>query len=230
MQTHKTISCPHCGTPHTIEVCDMFPRAIPPCDDCAVVQSENYASNQGRETWERMLYDNMPSGYRVATPEKIPRTYVEALAWRAETKYGGLGLIGPSGLGKSFTLACVVYHQKRAFRWLSGTEARDAAIEAAAAERDREGARRKWQNAMRTAILVIDDISQSRFTDAWSSKLYDLLETRMSHRLPTLWTSQISLPDLRAKIARQNGGDTEQAEAISRRLAQHSRILNALIQ
>jgi DNA replication protein DnaC len=124
-------------------------------------------------------------------------------------------------------MACLLFNLKTPFIWWSGTEARDAAIEAATADKDRDGANRRWEHAMRVAILVLDDISQGKMTEAWSSKLFDLLETRLGSGLPTLWTSQITLPDLRAKIVRQNGGDQAQAEAISRRLAQHSFILKA---
>jgi hypothetical protein len=57
--------------------------------------------------------------------------------------------------------------------------------------------------------------------------VFDLLETRLGNKLPVFWTSQIPLADIRAKIIRQNNGDIAQAEAISRRLAQHSLILKS---
>ena len=80
---------------------------------------------------------------------------------------------------------------------------------------------------MQVPILVLDEISQGKLTEAWSSRLFDLLETRLGAGLPTLWTSQIPLPEIRAKIVRQNGGDQAQADAISRRLAQHTLVLKA---
>jgi hypothetical protein len=73
---------------------------------------------------------------------------------------------------------------------------------------------------------VLDDVSQALYTPACSSKLFDLLEIRLAAGLPTLWTSQLGLADLRAKIVRQNGGDNEQADAISRRLGQHSLVIH----
>ncbi|MBK1884696.1 hypothetical protein JIN85_19955, partial [Luteolibacter pohnpeiensis] len=132
-----------------------------------------------------------------------------------------------SGIGKSHALASLLRKLEQPFLWWSGTEARDAAIEAATAEKDREGCKRRWQQGSTISILVLDDISQGRMTEAWSAKLFDLLETRMGAKLPTFWSSQIDLPKLREKIVRQNGGDTAQSEAISRRLSQHSMILRA---
>jgi DNA replication protein DnaC len=205
----------------------MFKNYIPPCDDCGEILNETFKISQEREKWNRYFNEHLPNGYRSATPAMVSPHFASALEWRAAIKHGGLGLVGPSGAGKSSAITCLLYRLKLPFLWWSGTEARDAATEAATADRDREGARRRWDLAARIPILVLDDISQGRMTEAWSAKLFDLLETRMGGGLPTLWTSQISLPDLRAKIARQNGGDTEQADAISRRLAQHSLTLKA---
>ena len=93
------------------------------------------------------------------------------------------------------------------------------------ADRGRDAARAQWEHAMRVPLLVIDDISQGRMTEAWSAKLFDLLETRLGGGLPTLWTSQIPIFELKAKICQQNGGDIAQAEAITRRLSQHSLVV-----
>jgi hypothetical protein len=68
-------------------------------------------------------------------------------------------------------------------------------------------------------------VSQGKMTEGWSACLFDLLETRSSRWRPVLWTSQIGLAQLQAKIARQNGGDQAQADAITRRLSQHSLVL-----
>ncbi|MFT3991730.1 MAG: ATP-binding protein [Luteolibacter sp.] len=139
-----------------------------------------------------------------------------------------MGLIGNSGAGKSCALSCVIQRLRKPFLWWSGTEARDAAIDAATADnKSREGHRQAWEHAMRVPLLALDDISQGKMTEAWSSKLFDLLETRLSNGLPTLWTSQISMSNFRSQIAHQNGGDVAQAEAISRRLNQHSHVIKA---
>ena len=91
----------------------------------------------------------------------------------------------------------------------------------------RADSRAKWEHANRVPLLVLDDIGQGKMTEGWSATLFGLLEARLSNSRPVLWTSQISMPNLREKIARQNGGDEAQADAITRRLSQHSLVLTA---
>lgn len=227
MGTIIIAACPRCGTEIEFEPCELLPKVIPICDPCGEIQAEEFAQAGRIQRWTDTVNARLPEGYRVASREKVRDDYTSAFSWAPETKHGGIGLIGASGRGKSCAIAALVMGLQRPFLWWSGTEARDAAIDASMADRDREGCRQRWERSMRVPILVLDDISQSKMTEAWSSRLFDLLETRLSTNLPTFWTSQMELPDLRSKISRQNGGDTAQAEAISRRLSQHSLILRA---
>lgn len=223
----KTGKCPKCGGEVEFEPSQWLPKIVPLCDGCELKQTENWASDQRREIWRRLYVARLPDGYVKSNRYKVERFYQPALAWTPVANHGGLGLIGDAGSGKSSAMACLLWTLETPFLWWSGTEARDAAIEAATADKDREGANRRWEHAMRIPLLVIDDISQGRLTEAWSSKLFDLLETRLGGALPTLWTSQISIAELKAKIIRQNGQDSAQAEAITRRLAQHSLVLKS---
>ncbi len=225
--TLKSAQCPTCGTTHEFEPCDALPDCVPLCDACDRHQAATWKLGEKRRIWRKHYVSRLPKGYLLAEPEKVPPWFVPALKWTASEHHGGMGLIGDSGAGKSCAMACRLWTLETPFLWWSGTEARDAAIEVATADKDREGASRRWEHAMRVEILVIDDISQGRMTEAWSSKLFDILETRLSNGLPTLWTCQVPPDDLRAKIIRQNGGDTAQADAIERRLAQHSLVLKA---
>jgi hypothetical protein len=221
----RTAPCPRCRAPHQFEVCDILPRIVPLCDPCGEQSAAEWKADRKEVAWQKLYRARLPSGYWMATPERVAGIYASALDWCPSKHHGGLGLIGATGKGKSCALACVLAELRQPFRWWSGTEARDAAIQAATADRDRAAAREQWERAMTVPVLILDDISQSKFTESWSSSLFDLLETRLGGNLPTFWTSQIDLDDLRAKILRQNGGDEEQAAAISRRLAQHSLIL-----
>lgn len=216
--------CPDCGVPHEYERCD-FLNIVPVCDQCSEKQKLAYEAQKEAAAWNNLWHSRMPPGYRITQRDLVPLNLKPIFEWSQEAHCGGMGLIGKAGSGKSFAMASFIQFHRRGFLWWSGTGARDAAIEAASADRDRDGCRRRWEHGMTVPILVLDDISQGRMTEAWSSKLFDLLETRMSALLPTLWTSQIDLPEMRQKIVRQNGGDAAQAEAISRRLSQHSLIL-----
>jgi hypothetical protein len=225
MENMKTGPCPKCGTEVEFEPCIIMPRIIPVCDDCDEHQQAMIAKDKTEGAFARIITSRMPLGYQAATVDRINTLYRPALAWDPVKHPGGIGLIGLSGLGKSSAMACVMRERRKLFLWWSGTEARDAAIEASTADRDREGAKARWEAGMREAALVLDDVPQGKMTEAWSAKLFDLLETRISAKLPVFWTSQISLHDLRDKIHRQNGGDDAQAAAIVRRLSQHSLVI-----
>ena len=219
-------TCPHCSRTVEYEPVGFLPKIVPLCEVCEARQTGTWAETERRQAWQRHFQARMPAIYQQAEARLVQPCFQPALTWKpGGNKPGGLGIIGQAGTGKSCALACRLFTLERSFRWWSGTEAREAAIEAASAEKDREGAARRWEAAMRVPLLVLDDISQARFTEAWSSRLFDLLETRLSHGLPVLWTSQIPPDELRRKIVRQNGGDVGQAEAISRRLSQHSLVL-----
>lgn len=230
MNSNPTLTrgkCPHCAAIHEFEACDIFPRTVPLCDGCEARQAEFWPAAQAAATWKRYFFRRLPEGYHGAKRDQICASFRDVLEWIPEVKKGGIGLIGKSGAGKSHAVACLLRKLERPFLWWSGTEARDAAILAATADRDRAGAQRKWEEGMTISILVLDDISQGKMTEAWSSRLFDLLETRNGLNLPTFWTSQIDLTDIRGKIVRQNGEDHAQADAISRRLSQHSLILRS---
>ncbi len=221
----KTGTCPGCGANVEFEPCTFLPRVVPLCDACEAKQTARVAAEKREGAWKRLYRARLPEGYQFAKLGEIRPPFGAILGWNPETHPGGAGLIGEAGTGKSCALACLLWKRRTTFLWWSGTEARDAATEAATADKDREGAMRRWEAAMRVQILVLDDISQGRMTEAWSARLFDLLETRLAARLPTLWTSQIPLDRIRSKIARQNGHDEAQAAAISRRLGQHSLVI-----
>ena len=227
----RTTLCPHCGAevirPRTVfGGREIFANARPACDPCAAALAAQQRADEADRRWHHALRTNLPERYRAAVDAEVRPQWTAALAWNG-TPSGGIGLVGPSGSGKSSALACVVRRLRRPFLWWSGTEARDASLAALTAERNREAARGRWEAAMAAPILVLDDISQGKFTESWASALFDLLETRLSRNLPTLWTSQTALHELRAKISRQ-AGDDQQAAAICRRLEQHSSTLHCV--
>lgn len=227
IEIYETGVCPKCQAHLEYEPCSILPNVVPLCDACEAEQSDTWAKQQQQDRWKALYLSKLPKGYLGSKPEKVPSCYARALQWESASNHGGLGLIGVSGEGKSSAMACALWKLEKSFLWWSGTEARDAAIQAATADRDREGANRRWEHAMRVPVLVLDDVSQGKLTEAWSSKLFDILETRLSNGLPTFWTCQISIAELKEKIIRQNSGDVAQAEAITRRLSQHSLVLRA---
>ena len=228
MTTTKTADCPVCGKFITFEVCELLPTVIPAHDWCADAKRAELNAARDAENWQATL-NRMPDAYRAAKVANINSEFSPIMEWNPEISHpGGVGLVAKSGKGKSCALACLVARRRQSFLWWSGTEARDAHLEANTADKDRDGARRRWNHGAVVPVLVLDDISQGKMTETWSAALFDLLEDRSSRNLPTLWTCQIGLTAFRQKIVRQNGGDNEQAQAITQRLARNTLIINTL--
>jgi DNA replication protein DnaC len=68
-------------------------------------------------------------------------------------------------------------------------------------------------------ILLIDDIGKGKMTDRAEMELFDLLETRTSHKLPTIWTANAKGDDLLRMMSEDRG------EPIIRRLSEFSEIV-----
>lgn len=202
------------------------------CPACDAIEEEadrrrraEEEAKRAEERWQWHLAENLPLIYQRAEDNKVTPTLAAIFDWSPDTAPGGIALIGQAGSGKSSAAACLVKRLRGPFVWWSGTEARQAAIEAAT-DRDNK-AKGAWEAGFKIGLLVIDDLSQAKFTEAWSSALFGLLEHRLSRLKPTVWTSQLGEAALYQKIAAQNGGDTAQADAIARRLFQHSLVIHA---
>lgn len=223
----RAATCPQCGhsfrrTVATFQGREIFAGLPVLC--CVCSEASRLTEQQGRAEamWQR-IWQRMPCGYRNADATLVRPALRPVLSWTPESYPSGVGIIGASGMGKSCALACLIRFCRRPFLWLSGTSARQAHYDSATGE-TAEALADTWRRMHTVPLLVIDDIGQCKFSEAWGAALFSLMEARTSARLPTLWTCQVPLPELRAKIGDQTG-DHAQAEAISRRLAQHSLVI-----
>jgi len=225
--TH-TFTCPHCASSwhltaeevqsmHDCGVADLLVDEVL-CDDCEAATAALEASQRAEDRRAAFLA-GIPAEYRSASPERVPACFAQAKMARPLR----MGLIGPSGSGKSCAMAVHVIARGSPFVWLTVNELREITIKAAVHGGEWSA---KLNRACAVPVLVIDDISQARFTEAFASTFYELLEIRNKNRLVVLWTSQKPLDALRAKIAAQCG-DSDQSEAISRRLGQDALQLTA---
>ncbi len=226
----RSNTCPVCGLTTDVPRLylwgrERFANVAVMCDDCHAEATRQKAEFHAAQAWQRMLVARLPDRYMNAKSADIPAALMPAYRWQGEPS-GGIGLIGCANAGKSSALSCLIMRLRWPFLWWSGTEARQAAVDAATSDKDRKGARERWEHGMTIPLLVLDDISQAKFTESWASSLFDLLETRLASNRATLWTSQLNIFNLRNKIAKQSEDD-EQAGAISRRLEQHSLVINA---
>lgn len=75
----------------------------------------------------------------------------------------------------------------------------------------------KWAD-----VLLIDDVGKEKATERFETEFFSLLEYRTSHLRKTLYTSNLSLPDLRMTFSKQHGG------AIIRRIIQFSKCVEVI--
>ncbi len=231
--THRTAPCPICGTPVSRLRVFFWERELyadcaclcPACDDArAKEEASRKAACSFWAHWEK----HVPNDYQRATADQVPRCFSGALSWRPAPGQKGVGIYGPSGTGKSHTLALLVFALETPFRWVTGARMRQLAIDAATMEGAARDDARKDLAALRDVpLLVIDDLAEVKFTEAWADKLFEILEYRNSTGRLTMWTAQHGPGQLAAKISGGKDVDPGTGSAIERRLCQHHALFRA---
>lgn len=166
------------------------------CDPCleeAKVKAEEAAH---RAQVIRQFRATVPAEY-VATDLSHPdypraTVHAQAFEWLNSTdsdRRPWIGLIGKSGTCKTRVISQLVklyLWEKRSVCWMNSARFQWAAQHQFSDERD---AARTLARARQCDVLVFDDIGSLKGSEAVSDALYDVLESRSSHRRPMLWTS-----------------------------------------
>ena len=226
----RTAPCPICGVAVTREAVIFLGRELlaglaclcQACDDKrALEEATAKAARSFRDAWEKIV----PPAYQAAEIESVSPRLRQAASWLPKVGQTGLGIHGPSGCGKTHCMALMVLSAAIPFRWLTGAALRALALNAAMLDgADRDDARKTLASLRNVPLLVIDDLAEVKFTEAFAEKLFELLEHRNTALLLTCWTAQHGPGRLAAKIAAGKGVDQGTADAIERRLVQHSAI------
>lgn len=221
----RTATCPKCGQKYVYFASELSDRLVASLGIRALCEACSRPDNEIDPflgLWARQI-----GAYRRADPTQVPPGLRPTLFWRpGGAEAAGIGITGPPGIGKSMALALALKSLRRSFRWLSGPAIRQVATDAAAADGgDRETARREWDRFRRVPALVIDDLDKAKFTDAWASRLFELLEKRNSSGLITMWTANNPVGTLGGKIGR-DCGDIMTGQAIERRLCEASLVIS----
>ena len=172
------------------------------------------------QNWKRQV----PAEYRTGTLP--PNSQVApALDWTPDTSRG-LALYGPPRIGKSTAVAMLTYTLGLRLSWVNGMRLRDVATEMSMGDHtdDRTAAVGQWRWWERVPLLVIDDIDKARFTDAYTTRLYGLLETRRNKLLPIIWTGNLG-PGALCRLIADGCGNVPLAQSVERRLFQNFTIV-----
>lgn len=225
-EAYTIVACPLCQTPverervmfDGVELFRGVPCLCPTCDQAKQREAEEKRlANTFRGQWAKQV----PEDYQDAVPEKVRRCYAKALDWKPTPRQKGVGIYGPSGTGKTHAMALLVLALETPFRWIAGARFRQIAIDAATMDGGaKEDARKELATMRDIPLLVIDDLAEVKFTEAWADKLFEILEYRNSTRRLTMWTAQHGPGQLAAKVS-SGGVDRGTGEAIERRLTQH---------
>lgn len=243
MKTHsETKPCLDCQTPISTApfTLDWFgtPKTYPAPDICDECGNRRTAERERLERleklnagWEKIA----PPIYRSSDITRFPQPLQDALAEFDPATTTGIGIRGPSGTCK--TRASFQFLKTAFFAGYSveATTATKLAAVAAGQWNDKpdmtnwnllydtptigESNQKKLKRFAECRWLLIDDIGKEKPTDRNEVELYELLETRTSHNLPTIWTLNMSAADLKRRQSK------DRSTPILRRLVEFSEVI-----
>jgi hypothetical protein len=160
------------------------------CDACAAMVTEHYRCDRERDqivTQNPWWDEHCPPNYRELItgkrwPDHCDRKAIERVqAWTSDEKKG-LVLLGASGAGKTLSLWAKARDLERDGIKPVFLSAVEFARKLAVAARDLDKA--DW--LMRARVLIIDDLGKEKLSAAVAPLIWEVLDARNNHRLPTL--------------------------------------------
>ena len=199
-----TRPCDDCGQVCEYEPClvgtvDLFAHLAHTCPDCTnrrAAAEAQAAIDRQREKRETQWQQTIPKKYREtdqAHPNFPGKVWRRLRVWDI---YRNVGMIGPSGTGKTRMLALMArraiaedlyagWCPATSFQWAAQNQWDDTHGS------DAKKWLRKWQEC---AILFLDDLGKHRWTEAVESEFFALIDLRSSRGMPVHWTMN-PLPD-----------------------------------
>ena len=228
--------CPDCGI-ETAQLpgCGVRFR----CDSCSekVEREEREERNRKNDYQRRIHWEKIcPEGYRATDPNhpgldqdllKFSRDWARTRGWESPTK-PGLGLIGPTRLGKTRVAYLLLKHLadsgKSVWAVRAKVHARQAVTAAggnSADKRSQSEARHALHQALNADITLIDDLGKISASPRAIEAFEDLIEHRTSLGLPLIWTANGSSKWLTSLFGPDSG------PPIVARLAEFCRVFRA---
>lgn len=197
------------------------------CESCQDIRQAKHDAEQARRRAQEALERFQaicPPLYRETDEKRIPAPFSREIAeWEYSPQ--GLGLIGRHGTMKTRSAWLLLKRMHLAGKKIFGCTATEFAKASADQWSDtpaeRKCAAELLQNCKKADILLLDDLGKQKFTERAEMELFDLLEYRTSHLLPTIWTANAGKGELKQMLSPDRGGP------ILRRLIEFSKVLRA---
>lgn len=225
LEEELTKTCPNCGVQHRGSLFSV-------CPDCCQQRARDAETQIAKEqhtmrvqAWTRLC----PPEYRRTTwthPGLSPQIKDIANQWWPAWSgpEHGLGLYGPSGLGKTRCAWNILRRLHFAGFHVMAVDATDfarAASDNARPDTDRStrhAARRLISLCQSVRVLLFDDLGKEKATATIASALHDMIEKRTRNALPIIWTSERTGSELAAFLGENY------ADGIIRRLRERTQI------
>lgn len=200
------------------------------CAACLAKAEMEAAAREAEDRKKERLFwwkEKCPPLYQntnLADP-RLPREAIAQIeAWQDMGDGAGLSLRGASGRGKTrlaFVLGQRLFMAGSSVECVSATRLAHLCVESYDDDnRIKNSAREKLRSIRSTRYLILDDLGKQKFTERAETELYDLIEHRTSHLLPTIWTANVSSDDFSEMMSADRG------VPIIRRLAEFSKVIN----
>lgn len=228
-QHSKTKPCRSCGTEISAEPLvydwDCQSRTALPsdiCEECESAERKEYERVEKLQRLTTQWQEIAPPVYQESDTSRFPAELQEALAKFDPKSTVGFGFRGSPGTCKTRTAFAMLKKAHFAGQIVMATRSTEIADLAAnqwnsrphpsnystvdksltigQANKDRLAAfgRCRW--------LLIDDIGKEKPTERTETALFEILEQRTSHLLPTIWTTNMSAAELRSRHTLDRSG------------------------
>jgi DNA replication protein DnaC len=154
---------------------------------------------------EEARWKAIPDIYReefVPSKSKLGRDAIQHCRnWSPDSGIG-IGLSGGTGLGKTRLLCAILRRFRASHSWMYLPAFEMSNLVANQWSDDdwtAMGAVRQLNRSKRVEILVLDDVGDEKSTEASTTFFKELVERRMSKKLPVLWSTNLSTDMLAVK-------------------------------
>ena len=216
------LTCKHCGKAFEGEAVHFGAVLFCPPEycskDCGDAAYSAFLVDRHAAERNRTLELCIPPIYRATDPKRLPcnpRELARLLAWRP---INGRGLIVPGTTGRGKTRAVCLWLKDRILRdgwtptccWAGEVERAITGL-----FDSRGGYDKLFASMAKCSLLFWDDFGKDRFSDRYESFVFQVLDYRITHMLPTVLTTNATGASLAARFS-----DAEKAAPFIRRLGE----------